>query len=228
MVKIGFYLLTGVVVLMVLALFRKDDNPKGTITKYLIICSLWTIYIILIAKSGLLENFGMPPRFPLLIVIPALTGILLAMNRKKLQPLLLRTPLYLPLLLQSFRIFVEILIYGAFLEGVFPQRTTFEGLNYDILVGASAGIVAFMTFKKIITPRGILFWNIASLCILSLTVYSFVSSYYFSDYLLSGSKDIVKFPYLLLVSFLLPAAIFLHIFSIKQVILKTTEPIKEK
>jgi hypothetical protein len=54
--------------------------------------------------------------------------------------------------------------------------------------------------------------------VLALTVYSFVSTYYFSDHVsLAGKMKFVQFPYLLLAAVLLPIAIFLHVVSIRQV-----------
>lgn len=126
-------------------------------------------------------------------------------------------PPYLPIALQSFRIFVELLIYATYLKGIFPQRATFEGLNFDILVGISALFVSAAAYKGIIKNRAMLIWNLVSLCILFVTVYSFISTYYFTDFASSGSAyQFVEMPYLLLASVLLPVAIFLYAFSIKQ------------
>ena len=98
-----------------------------------------------------------------MIVGPVLIGILLLSGIKSFQPLLQKTGLHLPVFLQSFRIIVELLIYGAFLEGVFPQRATFEGLNFDILVGISAPVIGWLILKKRIGfKKGLLIWNINS------------------------------------------------------------------
>ena len=60
-------------------------------------------------------------------------------------------------------------------------------------------------------------WNIISMLVLALTMFSFVSAYYFTDWVAStGHDELVRFPYLLLVSVLLPIAIFLHVILIRQ------------
>jgi hypothetical protein len=64
-----------------------------------------------------------------------------------------------------------------------------------------------------------------SLLVLALTVYSFVSTYYFTDYVtLTGKMEFVQFPYLLLASVLLPIAIFLHVFSMRQLLVLKATP----
>lgn len=220
MVAIGFYVWPIVALLMLIYLLKNGLNPQKTIRSYLIICIFWLGYLMIIEQSGVLENFGFPPRIPLLIVVPILIIILVLTGSGAFQPILKQTSLHLPVFLQSFRIVVELLIYGAFLEGIFPQRATFEGLNYDILVGISAPIIGFLILRKRIGLGGLLLWNIAAILILSLTVYSFIYSYYFTDYLLKNeSIEFVEFPYLLLASILLPVAVFLHVFSIRQIIL---------
>lgn len=218
MVEISFYLLSCIAVAMLLLLFR--SYPSGKITIGVLGLVLWIVYLIILEQSGVLKDFGLPPRIPLLVVIPAIALIILLVNHKFMKGALENTPLYIPIALQSFRIFVELLIYATYLNGIFPQRATFAGLNYGILVGISAIFIATAAYKGVIKARGIVIWNLASLCILSVTVYAFISIYYFTDFAASGQGyKFVEFPYLLLTSVLLPIAIFLHAFSIKQVLI---------
>ena len=102
------------------------------------------MYLFILSATGVLDNFGLPPRLVLLIVMPAVAGIVFFSGRKSFRVILQRTSLHLPVYLQSFRIMVELLIYGAFLQGVFPERATFKGLNYDILVGISSLIMGVL------------------------------------------------------------------------------------
>ena len=159
--------------------------------------SIWLIYILILSESDILEDFSLPPRLPLLIVIPAILFILAITGRDRFRDVLMQTPRHLPVYLQSFRIVVELLIYGAFLEGVFPEKATFKGLNYDILVGLSAPLIAWLYQYRKISDKALLTWNVVSLVVLSLTVYSFISTYYFSDYVQSmNNMDFVKLPLL--------------------------------
>jgi len=221
MVHFGFYAWALVAILMLVLVLKHHTNPQQTIFKYLAFCGLWVGYIAIISSLGLLDNFGLPPRVPLLIVIPITVLMVWMINQKTFETILENTPLHLPVFLQSFRIVVELLIFGAYLNGIFPKRATFEGLNFDILVGISALFVGVLTWKSKISLLGMLVWNIVSLMILSVTVYSFISTYYFMNASnILANTDFVRFPYVLLASVLLPVAIFLHAFSLKQILAK--------
>jgi len=220
MVQFGFYALSVIVLLMQIFIIKNAIAPRKSIVGYLVICAIWIAYLVILSTSGLLDNFGLPPRVPIFIVLPAVAGIIYFSGRKSFHDILQKTPLHITVFMQSFRIIVELLIYGAFLEGVFPERTTFKGLNFDILVGGSSLIIGFLVMRGKLSSKGLLIWNVVSLLILSITAYSFISTYYFTDYLATGkgNKSFVDFPYLLLASVLLPAAVFLHVFSIRQTI----------
>lgn len=184
----------------------------------------WIGYIVVLSSRGVLNDFGLPPRVPLLIVIPAITAIVFVTGKSSFKNILVNTRLHLPVYLQSFRIFVELLIYGAFLEGVFPEQATMNGLNFDILVGISAPVIGLLIQYNKIRVKALIVWNIIALVILAVTVYSFISTYYFTDYLsrIGSNKSFVDFPYLLLPSVLLPVAIFLHVISIRQAVAHST------
>lgn len=217
MVEISFYLLSFAALAMLLLLFRGYTTRKK-LTAFLSIPA-WLMYLVLLDQTELLWNYELPPRIPLLVVIPAISGIILLVNRKLMHSAYVQSPLHLPVILQSFRILVELLIYATYRKGIFPQRATFEGLNYDILVGISALLMGVAVSRGMIKEKGILIWNFGSICILAVTVYAFISSYYFED--ISSQIDkyqFVTFPFLLLASVLLPVAVFLHAFSVKQVL----------
>lgn len=218
-VLFGFYALSAIAFLMCIALLRYALDSRRLITTYLLGGLVWLMYVIVISHAGILEDFSPPPRIPLLIVIPAILAGIVFTGRPSFRSALNRAPLYLPVFLTSFRVLVELLIYGAYRLDLFPQRVTFEGLNYDILVGLSALPVGYLLLKQKLSPRAVLIWNIASLLILSVTVYAFVSTYYFSDYIaLTGNTQFVRFPYLMLAAVMLPVAVWLHVFSIRQAV----------
>lgn len=217
LVQIGFYALSVVAFGMVTSLLKYADASRRLITNYFLIGLIWLAYLIVISGAGVLQDFGLPPRIPLLIVIPAVVAGIVFTGRPSFRSALEKAPLHLPVFLTSFRILVELLIYGAYRIGVFPQRVTFEGLNYDVLVGLSALPVGYLLLKRRLSPRGLLIWNFAALLILIVTVCAFVLAYYFSESTGPTDKaEFVRFPYLLLPGVLLPVAVLLHVFSIRQ------------
>ena len=218
MVQSGFYTLAAVALAMIFFLLQHSTKKRRLVSSYAIALAAWMVYVVFIARTGLLADFSLPPRLPLLIVIPAIVGCIFLTGRRNFIEVLDKTPPYVPVYLQSFRIVVELLIYGAFLQGVFPERATFSGINYDILVGASAPVIGFLLQSGRMSHRGLLVWNLVAMSILSVTVYAFISTYYFTDYVAQvGNTDFTDLPYLLLAAVLLPVAVFLHIFSIRQI-----------
>ena len=222
MVLIGFYLLSAIMFFTVFVLFKLTNAPQKFYIRYGLGFIIWLLYVTVISELGILNNFSLPPRLPLLIVIPAIVFIIYITSTDVFKKLMQQIPMHLIIYIQSFRIGVEFLIYGAFINGIFPERATFEGINYDILVGISALIVAYLVQKNKIGTQAIFIWNVISLAILTVTVYAFISSYYFSDFLVNNQKlAFIKMPYVLLPAVLLPFAIFYHVVSIRQLVLKT-------
>lgn len=227
MIEIGFFALTFLSVLLVLFLLQYHPDFKSISIKYVLAILIWTIYVAVISNSGLLNNFNLPPRLPLLIVLPAILITFILTGSRGIRIVMQRAPLHLPIFLQSFRILVELLIYFTFLEEIIPQLATFGGINFDILVGISAIFIGFMALKNNINLTGLILWNILSICILMITVYAFVYSYYFTDFVLIGEgRKLMEFPFILLPGYLLPLAIFLHIFSIRQILTKVKSNFK--
>lgn len=221
MVVLGFFLLPVVMFFSVFLILNRSEHKKMLGQRYLLLFIIWLIYIGLVAQTGLLTSFDMPPRIPLLILFPAFALIFYTSSRKRFKLALKTTPKYIPVYIQSFRIIVELLIFGAFVNGILPKRATFEGLNFDILVGLSAPVIGFLIQKERIGRQGVLLWNIVALCILSVTAYAFISSYYFTDFASEAIKlQFVDWPYVLLPAVLLPFAIFYHVVSIRQNIKK--------
>ncbi len=215
-VQLGFYVLSAIAFGMIVSLLTYAD--KKLVTRYLVSGSVWLIYVAVISATGILGDFSLPPRVPLFVVIPTVVASIVITGRPSFRSLLENAPLHLPVFMTSFRIVVELLIYGAYREGVFPQRVTFGGMNYDILVGVSACVVGVLVLKRRFSLNGLFVWNVVSLAILSVTVYAFASSYYSNDLMTLNDKlKFVRFPYLLVPAILLPVAIFLHVFSIRQV-----------
>jgi len=84
-------------------------------------------------------------------------------------------------------------------------------------VGITAPIIAYLFMKKKISAQLLLAWNVFGLAILSLTGYSFLTAFYQYDFaIVSQNTAFFHIPYLLLPGILLPLAIFLHIFSLRQ------------
>lgn len=225
----AFLALTGLMTLLLIyigfyAINRSVVQPQqGTKAKVILISGLllWQVYLYIMAESGILADFSLPPRLPLLIIIPLFTfsGVFIYRNRTKnwVQHI---PPSWL-VYFQSFRIVVEILLYWSMTYGILPALVTFEGYNFDIVFGALALIIGFLVFaKKLLPLKSIIYWNYLGLFVLATVIFVFVSGTYFPGFY--GKTESIltprflEYPYILLAGFLMPSAVFIHLLSIVQ------------
>ncbi len=183
--------------------------------------TLWQIYIYLISSNGFLANYDFPPKFMLFLVLPAFifTGVFIYQKRNK--PWITAIPEHWLVYFQSFRIMVESLFVMSLHEGILHKNMTIEGYNFDMIVGISALVIAFLVYqKKALSRKLIIWWNYIGLAVLASVILVVTTTIFFPE--LYGSKvrlmptDFGTYPYVLIAGFLMPAAVFVHILSIVQ------------
>ena len=192
-----------------------------------IFIAIWLIYLSVLSYTEVLTDFSLPPKMPLLVVLPIFILIIVSLFKKGTSDFVAATSVSWLIYIQSFRIIVELIIWGAYKEGIVPVETTFEGQNLDIIVGLTAVPLAYYAKKKKIEPIVLVLWNIASLLILANTVRLFITTAYFpaemmQDGPLVGS-EFAKLPYLLIAGFFMPLAIYIHALSLKQLLQKDND-----
>ncbi len=199
-----------------------DDEAlvKKRVRKFSIAVFVWIAYVFVVGRSGLLLDTGMPPRMPLLLVLPAFGVFAWFFITKRHLPFLKSTPVYFPILFQSFRIFVELIIWWCFLNKLIPIEPTFEGYNYELYFGLSSLVIGVLAIKGKLSKSLIVAWNVIGLCFLTVIVIIFVTVL-FSPSLWGYEQAVVdptfmNFPYMLIPAVYMPAAVFVHIFSILQ------------
>ena len=224
LISAGFILLTLVCLIAVVWVIRKaGGNPFST----LFVIGLWLAGISIAAVQGFFANFNtVPPRMFIVLVIPIIGLIFLWRNRKFIQ-LLENIPLSWPIWIQSFRVVVEIFLWQLFVIHLLPEQMTFEGSNWDILVGITAPFFAYF-FRN--NPRILLGWNIAGLALLTNIVITAILSMPtpFRVFMNEPSNTIVAhFPIIWLPAFLVPLAYYMHFISIKQILIRLKQKNRE-
>ncbi|NER15227.1 hypothetical protein GWK08_17355 [Leptobacterium flavescens] len=227
MLELFFYLLLLVLIGVILYVYHFALKKTGTkrrkvkIVRVLSGMAGWFLYLFLMSKSGILDNFELPPRFPLLIILPLFLfiGIVLYRNRNHL--LLMAIPASWPVYFQSFRIWVELLLLGTYLKGFTPVETTFEGYNFEIVFAITALLVGYLAFnRKLLGGKVVIAWNFLGLAMLATIVFIFMTAIFFptfwnSDVPLVG-PEFTQFPYIFVAGFFMPLAVFVHLLSIIQ------------
>ena len=218
-------------VFLILIVLRATTRLADSFDKYrnlplsmTIFIAFWLIYLSVLSYTEFLADFTFPPRMPLMVVMPLMVLIVFLLFRKATSDLVSTISVSWLIYLQSFRIIVEIIIWGAYNQGIIPLETTFEGSNVDIIVGLTAVPLAYYAKRDKISPMALIIWNIAGLLILANTVRLFISAGYFPALLGQDetmlSAEFVKLPFLLIAGIFMPLAVFIHALSIKQ-LLKT-------
>jgi hypothetical protein len=227
MLQIGFILLT---LSLSVSLYLGAANvalkalpdaraQRRFIIKISFFLALWVLYISILSIMGVFAIATFPPRIPILLVAPAFAFIIYFFTSGRFNHIIEATPIEWTIYIQTFRISVEVLLWGLFLSDIFPEAATFEGYNFDILIGLTAPLVAYLGFKKgRLSPALIILWNCMGLLTLTIVVFILMSKVYFpmslrvkNEFLVDGPGN---FPYTFLVGFFMPLAVFMHIFSI--------------
>jgi hypothetical protein len=230
--QFGFPAITIVFFYLLIKLFKNAlpktslsvESQKRFINTLTIGLILWAVVVSVASLAGLAGNFDL---FPLniapMLLIPLITIITFTFSKTLKEILVQLHPAQL-IRLQIFRVFVEIVLWMLFIQNLIPIQMSFEGLNFDILAGLTAPIIAYLAVKKYVSKRFLIFWNIACIGLLINIVMVAILSMptpfqYFTN---EPSNTIVaQFPFIFLPTFLVPLAYMLHFLSLRQLMLKT-------
>jgi hypothetical protein len=217
LISIGFILLTLICLASIVGAVRKVGGHPFLV---LGVIGLWLLAISIAAWQGFFADFSfVPPRMFIILIVPIIALILLFRNKKFIR-FLEKAPLSWPVWIQSFRIVVEILLWQLYVVHLLPEQMTFEGRNWDILVGITAPFFAYFFNHK---PKVLLAWNIGGLALLANIVITALLSMptSFRVFMNEPANTIVAyFPIIWLPAFLVPLAYYMHFISIKQILVR--------
>lgn len=223
------YVLTFFVILARKASFASGTpvNSNRRWTRWQLIIGgyiAWIALLSLLSANGFFDVESLPPRFALMfLAILTVSGVLISFSVNHRLSFLKSIPLHWLLYFQGFRVVVEIALWLLHHEGLVPREMTFEGRNFDILVGLAAFPAGYLVQKKGILKAGIafnIFGLLALVNIVTIVVLAFPSPFQQYDKLYLASY----FPGLLVPALLAPVATYVHILSLKQLLhrLKTS------
>ncbi|RAV98557.1 hypothetical protein [Pseudochryseolinea flava] len=226
--QFGFISLTVVFGILLLreikhALARTDfDQTRQRRIFYTTLFSLlsWLIIISVLSLMGIFNDFStMPPVLFIVLIVPLAVVIWLLNNDTASIVIHAITPHKL-ITLQVFRVFVEILLWALFIQGLLPEQMTFDGRNFDIISGLTAPMMAWLVYKQKVSKAIVVLWNVCCLALLVNIVTTAILSMPtpFRVFMNEPANTIVAtFPFILLPGFLVPLAYTLHFFSLKSI-----------
>jgi hypothetical protein len=191
---------------------------------------VWLLGLGALAGSGAFLQAGrIPPYFAAVGVLSSVAGVIFVFSRSG-TAVLRRIPAAWLVGLQSFRVVVEIVLWALASQHRLSPLLTFEGRNFDILVGLTALPVAWLCLvRRAWLPHVALGWNIAGIAILlNIVIHALLSAPTPFQALRTEPPTtiIATLPYIWLPGFLVPLAFSLHAASLRRLDVAAT-PVTE-
>lgn len=180
---------------------------------------LWLTITFLVSRAGILSDFeSRPPRLMIMLLVEMALFAFVS-GTSTARRLLEATPMSWPIALHTIRIPIELALFVLFASGKLPVQMTFEGRNFDVLVGLTAPIAAFALARGKIGHRGALVWNLFAfgllLNIMGIAITTFPGPLHLAW---PGVSNMILAtpPFAWLPAFLVPVAFFGHVLSFRQ------------
>ncbi len=203
----------------------KDMGRQKQMIKWVfygMIC--WLIIITMLSGMGFYSNFEvLPPRILIFALLPPLMLIISLLFSKEFGRILSFLPPQWLIQIQSFRVLMEIMLWQGFMGFFIPFQMTYVGFNMDIIAGITAIFAGRVFFGKnrFLLPESII-WNIFGIFLLINIV--FIATISTPSPLQIFKNEpvntfIAKPIFIWIPGFIVPFAIAMHLFSIKQVLI---------
>lgn len=188
----------------------------------------WLALTAVYAITGIVETDA---RLMIVALVPAFGGAA-AMAMSKLGHRLASTTPWVVLIgYLAFRLPLELILYSTYLESRLPVQMTFHGLNYDIVIGASALLLG--VWAALSTPPSLLLiaWNTVGLGLLSVagTVALLSMPTPLREFTNEPSTMLLStFPYIWIPTFLAASALAGHILIFRKLIIERCSSCKQQ
>ena len=210
-------------ILTIVFFYYSNGKPK----KFTLLIIIWSIVQSTLAYFGFYQIVDtIPPRFGL-VLIPMTLMIIYGLLPKQQKWFFNQRDSKISTFLHSVRLPVEIVLFGLFTHKVIPELMTFEGRNYDILMGITAPIVGLLLLKQKISKKTLLVWNIIGLTLVIFILFNAIlsSELPFQQFgFEQPNRGVIYFPFVLLPSTVAPIVIWTHLSDI----IKLTKEIKNQ
>ena len=219
------FVLTTVLTLLVFSWSIRNSTDKkiqknsGKITLFILV---WIILQGVLSWNNIYnENTSsIPPKIFLFGVLPTILVIIGVFFSKTGKEFIDSLPIEKLTYLNLVRIPVEIVLLWLFLNNLIPKIMTFEGWNFDIIMGLTAPIIIYYGFvKQRVSKRILLIWNVIGLILLLfIFVIALLSAPFPLQKLAFDQPNIglLYFPFSWLPTFIVPIVIFGHLISIRK------------
>jgi hypothetical protein len=201
-----------------------NDRKKSRYRKMIIVIPIALATLAAVwSLSGIMADFSrFPFNFLPVLIIPLITSIFVTFHGGFTEVLSHIPPARI-IRLQSFRFFVELLLWLLFIDGMLPVQMSFEGRNFDILAGITAPFIAWLAARQKISRNMLIAWNVICLGLLIniVTIAILSTPSPIRVFMEEPSNTVVAhFPVSFLPGLLVPLAYTLHFLSLRQLLTK--------
>ena len=200
-------------ILTIVLFYYSNGKPK----KLTLLIIIWSIIQSLLAYLGFYQIIDtIPPRF-VLVLVPTTLMIIYGLLPKQQNWFFNKRDTKISTFLHSVRLPVEIVIFGLFTHKIIPELMTFEGRNYDILIGITAPIIGLLLLKQKISKKVLLIWNMIGLALVIFILFNGIlsSELPFQQFGFEQPNiGINYFPFVLLPATIVPIVIWTHLSDI--------------
>ena len=208
------------VVALSLAVLCARFLPRRATAVVFIALPTWLLYVGLLAYFGVVRNPALRPPGMVYILLPVFIFVFLFVIRSPAGArVAISIPLWALLGFQVYRVGVELFLHELWREGLIPRMLTFQGANFDILIGASAPVIAWLASRGPFEMRLAFIWNALGLVSLANVVIRSALTARGPLHILHSEVPnlaIGTFPYTFIPGFLAPLAVVLHVFAIRS------------
>lgn len=230
LLNVEFISLTIALAVLLLASVRTAVQKTNSNPRIIAFSALglgtWLLFTAGVAYTPFLWQLDAKPPRIFLLVAPTLLGLAVFARSKKAGELLNALSPSWIVGFQAFRIAMEIILWQLFLAGIIPVQMTFEGRNFDILVGLTAPIVAWLMARKKMPRTALIVWNWVSLAILlNIVIVAVLSTPVpFRVFMNEPANTVIlSFPFVWLPTVVVPIAFLGHIASLRQILSRKLE-----
>jgi hypothetical protein len=212
-----FIIFVAAIVMLLAAGFARYLSP-GQRGGALLGLIAWIAYGGAFGYTGVLANRGMMPPGMFYLLAPAIVFVMFMARSRIGEVVALSFPLWLLMGFESFRLVVELFLHRLSMDGQIPKMLTYQGANYDILIGVSAPFVAWLLLRQKISSRTALLWNILGIALLAnVAVRGVLTTPGPLHFIPTEVPNVAisTFPFTYIPGLMVPLALMLHVLSIR-------------
>ena len=220
MIAIGITALAIVVAALTVTLIARAGRRAGVVAALVVVVLIIVEYAL--ASSGVLREWGRrPPPLMLAAGVPILLALVTALSGVGRRVAASASFAWI-IGIQSFRFPLELLMHRAATTGLMPPQMSYSGLNFDIVSGILAIVVAVAASRSARSRGLVTAWNIlGTLLLVNIVSIAIASTPMFAAFGPDRLNTwIADPPYVFLPAVLVPAAAFGHALTWRKLVME--------